>query len=89
MEELVSSWFCVVVSTEIAFFDITSYSHIAEDGTKTSVASVTGYGDNMVQSKLDNILYKQIIALYISGDSHVDEKVDVLDLVAMKKAEKG
>ena len=43
----------------------------------------------MVQSKLDNILYKQIIALYISGDSHVDEKVDVLDLVAMKKAEKG
>ena len=62
---------------------------IAEDGTKTSVKSVEGYGDNVVQSKLDNILYKQIIAFYIPGDSHTDEKIDVLDLVAMKKAENG
>lgn len=62
---------------------------IAADGTKTSVESVTGYGDNMVQSKLDNILYKQIIALYIPGDSHTDEAIDVLDLVAMMKAENG
>ena len=43
----------------------------------------------MVQSKLDNILYKQIIALYIPGDSHTDEAIDVLDLVAMMKAENG
>lgn len=62
---------------------------ITVDGTKTRVESVSGYGDNLVQSKLDNILYKQIVAFYIPGDSHTDEELDVLDLVAMKKAEKG
>lgn len=56
---------------------------------KNMLESVSTYGDNWVYCKLDNVVYTKTIALYIPGDSHVDETVDVLDLVAMKKAENG
>lgn len=58
------------------------------EGNKISQA-ITAYGDNQIYCKLDNVTYAKTVALYIPGDSHVDEELDALDLVAMKKAEYG
>lgn len=66
-------------------------TRIGADGKKTDAPmnAITTYGESNVQYILDNVVYDRKYVLYNPGDAHVDEELNVLDLVAMKKAENG
>ncbi len=66
-------------------------TRIDAEGVKTDTVmnSITTYGESNVKYILDNVVYDRKYVLYNPGDVHVDEDLNVLDLVAMKKAENG
>ena len=66
-------------------------TRVDAEGKKTDapMKSISAYGESNVKYILDNVTYDKTYVLYIPGDAHVDEDLNVLDLVAMKKAENG
>jgi hypothetical protein len=64
-------------------------THIDASGNKTQVESIGTYGESTFKCLLDKITYVMTVVLYIPGDVHVDQELNALDLIAMKKAEKG